>query len=123
MLGYQSIGTNDLDKAVAFWDGLLALLGGKRAMQTAKGHIYAFAGGGAMFMITRPYDDQPATIGNGQMTAFRATSESQVKDVYDKAIELGGSCEGEPGPRGDFGYFAYFRDPDGNKHAVFFIPG
>lgn len=123
MIGYLSVGTNNLEKSTAFYDELLAILGGKRAMQTPKGHVYAFAGGGAMFMITLPYDDQPADKGNGHMTAFRASSQAQVDEVYNKAIALGGICEGPPGPRGDFGHFAYFRDLDGNKLAAFFMPG
>jgi predicted lactoylglutathione lyase len=73
-----------------------------------------------MVMVTRPHNGQPATFGNGGMLAIAVDSKEQVAALYAKALELGGTCEGEPGPRGPFGEFAYFRDLDGNKLAVFF---
>ena len=74
--------------------------------------------------ITTPYDGKPATVGNGSMIALQVESSEQVDSVYSKALDLGGSDEGEPGPRGDAGFYAgYFRDLDGNKLNVFCMVG
>lgn len=117
-VGYVCIGTNDFERATAFYDALLGEIGGKRMMPTPQGLLYRLSSG-AMIMVTRPYNKEPATIGNGNMIAIHADSKDDVARVYAKALELGGSCEGKPGPRGAFGEFAYFRDLDGNKLAVF----
>jgi catechol 2,3-dioxygenase-like lactoylglutathione lyase family enzyme len=117
-LGYICIGTNDFDRATAFYDALFGEIGGKRLFPTPHGLMYR-VGEGAMVMITRPYDEKPATAGNGAMLAFAVDSKEQVGAMHAKALSLGGKCEGEPGPRGNFGEFAYFRDLDGNKLAVF----
>jgi predicted lactoylglutathione lyase len=77
-------------------------------------------GPGAALSVIKPNDGNPATVGNGVMPAIAADSEDAVERVYRKAIELGGSDEGAPGPRGDNFYAAYFRDLDGNKVGVFF---
>lgn len=119
-VGYVCIGTNDFDRATAFYDALLGEFGGKRLMPTPKGLLYQL-GGGAMIMVTRPYDDQPATVGNGVMLAIKADSQEQVAAWHAKALSLGGSCDGAPGARGGFGHFAYFRDLDGNKLAAFYL--
>ena len=117
-IGYVSVGANDMDKALAFYDALFSLIGGKRMMPTPNGVIYQMANG-PMFMVTKPYDQGAATKGNGTMIAIQADSKEQVAQLHAKALELGGTCEGEPGPRGAFGTFAYFRDLDGNKLCVF----
>ena len=117
-LGYVCIGTNDFERATKFYDALLGEIGGKRFMPTPVGQLYR-VGSGAMVMITRPFDGKPATVGNGTMVAFSVDSKEAVKALHAKALSLGGVCEGEPGPRGAFGEFAYFRDPDGNKLAVY----
>ena len=75
-----------------------------------------------MLCIMKPYDGQPATVGNGVMAGIAADSRDQVDQIHKKAIELGGSDEGPPGLRaegGDGFYAAYFRDLDGNKLDVF----
>jgi predicted lactoylglutathione lyase len=75
-----------------------------------------------MLCIIKPYDGQPATVGNGAMAGIGADSRDQVDRIYKKAIELGGSDEGPPGLRaegGDGFYAAFFRDLDGNKLDVF----
>lgn len=118
-IGYICVGANDFDRACAFYDGLTAELGGKRLFPTPHGQMYRL-GSGAMLMVTRPYNGEPATIGNGNMFAINVDSQEDVARIYDKAISLGAACEGKPGPRGQFGDFAYFRDLDGNKVAVFF---
>ena len=117
-VGYVCIGTNDFDRATTFYDALLGEFGGKRLMPTPNGLLYRL-GSGAMIMITRPHNKQPATIGNGGMLAIKVDSKEQVTSLHAKALALGGTCEGVPGPRGGFGYFAYFRDLDGNKLAAF----
>lgn len=117
-VGYVCLGANDFDRATAFYDALLGEMGGKRLMPTPHGLMYRLASG-AMIMITRPYNEQPATASNGGMLAIAVDSKEDVARVHAKALALGGTCEGEPGPRGGFGEFAYFRDLDGNKLAVF----
>ena len=118
-VGYICLGANDFDRACAFYDGLTAELGGKRLFPTPHGLMYRL-GSGTMIMVTRPYDGKSATAGNGNMLAINVDAQEDVARVHDKALSLGASCEGKPGPRGAFGDFAYFRDPDGNKIAVFF---
>ena len=118
MIGYQMVGTSDLEKSLAFYDEVIAIVGGKRAMPFPNGQGYGFAEG-PLFAVTKPYDEQAATAGNGSMTAFRVDSSDKVSAAHAKALELGGTCEGEPGPRGEWGDFAYSRDLDGNKIAVF----
>ncbi|MFZ5669821.1 MAG: VOC family protein [Pseudomonadota bacterium] len=118
MLGYVTIGSNDMERSLAFYDAIFAPLGGRRMMDMGRGMIYG--ADRPCIGITTPYDEQPATAGNGSMTALVAPSQALVRAVYDKARELGAPCEGEPGPRGDGGFYgAYFRDPDGNKLCVF----
>jgi catechol 2,3-dioxygenase-like lactoylglutathione lyase family enzyme len=118
-LGYVCIGTNNYDAATAFYDALLETIGGKRLMPTPMGVLYRLTSG-AMIMVNRPQNGEPATFGNGTMFALEMDNKDQVAALYAKALELGGTCEGEPGPRGAFGEFAYFRDLDGNKLAAYF---
>jgi catechol 2,3-dioxygenase-like lactoylglutathione lyase family enzyme len=118
-VGYVCLGSNDFEKATAFYDALLGEIGGKSLMPTPQGLLYRL-GSGAMIMVTRPYDGAPATIGNGGMLAIQVDSKEQVAALHAKALALGGTCEGQPGPRGAFGEFAYFRDLDGNKLAAYF---
>ena len=120
MVGYVTVGTNDLARAAKFYDSLLAELGGKRAMEMETFIAWAGASGGMMSVI-KPYDKKAATVGNGVMVALQATSKAQVDAVYKKALELGGKDEGPPGPRGDGFYAGYFRDLDGNKLNAFFM--
>lgn len=117
MLGYITIGTNDLDRALGFHDQVFGVLGGKRMMQTGKGWIYGVDR--PAIGITAPYDGAPATVGNGNMAALAAPDRATVDAVYAKALELGGTCEGAPGERMPGFYGAYFRDLDGNKFCAF----
>jgi catechol 2,3-dioxygenase-like lactoylglutathione lyase family enzyme len=118
-LGYVCIGTNNFDAATTFYDALFAELGGKRLMPTPVGVMYRL-GSGAMIMINRTSNGEPATFGNGTMFALEMDNKEQVAALHTKALELGGTCEGLPGPRGAFGEFSYFRDLDGNKIAAYF---
>jgi catechol 2,3-dioxygenase-like lactoylglutathione lyase family enzyme len=121
-VGYVCIGTNDFDRATGFYDALLGEVGGKRLMPTPNGLLYQ-VGKGAMVMITRPHNKELATAGNGSMLAIKVDSDEQVASLHAKALALGATCEGAPGPRGGFGHFAYFRDLDGNKLAAFHTAG
>lgn len=127
MIGYATVGTNDLDAALAFYDRLLATIGGKRLMTMPDARGFTLYGAGRdrpMLAVTRPYDGEAATPGNGAMVALSADTREQVDGVYAKAIELGASDDGAPGPRGPGAqgfYGAYFRDPDGNKFCVYKI--
>jgi catechol 2,3-dioxygenase-like lactoylglutathione lyase family enzyme len=120
-VGYICLGTNDFERATAFYDALLGELGGKRLMPTPHGLLYRLTSG-AMIMVTRPYDGGEASVSNGGMVAIQVENKDQVAAIHAKALELGGTCEGKPGPRMSFGDFAYFRDLDGNKLAVFAPP-
>jgi len=121
MIGYVMLGTNDLARSARFYDALLAELGGKRAMETEAFIAWAAAPNAPMVAVTKPYDGQRATVGNGVMVALAAGSKAQVDAVYRKALELGAKDEGPPGPRGDGFYAGYFRDLDGNKLNAFFM--
>lgn len=118
-LGYVCLGANDFDRACAFWDALASELGGKKLFPTPHGVMYRL-GAGPMIMVTRPYNGERAHPGNGTMIAINVDAQEDVARIYDKAISLGAACEGKPGPRDAWGDFAYFRDLDGNKVAVFF---
>jgi predicted lactoylglutathione lyase len=121
MIGYVTLGTNDLARAARFYDALLAELGGKRAMEMETFIAWASTPGAGMLAVIKPYDKKPATVGNGVMVALAAGSKAQVDAIHRKALELGGKDEGAPGPRGDGFYAGYFRDLDGNKLNAFFM--
>ena len=119
MIGYTTVGSNNLPKAVAFYDALFALLGAGRFMEEDTFVAWAVAPDQPAFSVCRPYDGNAATVGNGTMIALAADSQELVKTVYQKAIELGGTDEGPPGQRMEGFYAAYFRDLDGNKLNIF----
>ena len=121
MIGYVTLGTNDLARAARFYDTLLAEFGAKRAMEMESFVAWATAPGTPMVSVIKPYDKKPATVGNGVMVALAASSKAQVDAIHRKALELGGKDEGKPGPRGDGFYAGYFRDLDGNKLNAFFM--
>ena len=121
MIGYTTVGTNDLKRAAAFYDALLAELGGKRAMEMETFIAWAAAPNSPMVAIIKPFDGKAATVGNGVMVALAASSKEQVQAVHAKALALGGKDEGAPGPRGPGFYAGYFRDLDGNKLNAFFL--
>jgi len=119
MIGYVTLGTNDLPRAAAFYDALLAEIGAKRLMDLGRGIIWGFAMDKPSLGILKPYDEQQATVGNGVMVALAVDSHEKVDRVHKKALALGGKDEGAVGPRGDGFYAGYFRDLDGNKFNVF----
>ena len=119
MIGYTSVGTNDLDRATAFYAELLGLLGAKVLFKNDRGLGWGVAPGKPMLAVLKPFDGQPATVGNGAMVALSASDPAQVQALHAKALALGGQDEGAPGERGKGFYGAYFRDLDGNKLAIF----
>ena len=125
MIGYVTLGTNDLDRARGFYDALLGELGASRKMEFPETGFTLYGTGNRSpgLAVTRPYDGQPATVGNGNMAALAMPSRAMVDRMHAKALELGGSDEGAPGLRTPDGpsafYGAYFRDLDGNKLCVF----
>ncbi|MEO6113096.1 MAG: VOC family protein [Sphingomicrobium sp.] len=128
MIGYVTLGTDDIDRARAFYDALLGTIGATRLMQFADEDGGSTMWGTSMakpaIVVTQPYDKQPQHCGNGNMIAIVVDEPAKVDAFHAKALELGASDEGAPGYRGDpsFGYyFAYFRDPDGHKLAAFNI--
>lgn len=121
MIGYTSLGTNNLRASAAFYDQLLDLLGASRAFEFPDFIVWKTEDSQPMFSVHTPYDKEVATAGNGVMIALKAESTKQVQATYDQAILLGGACEGKPGYRMDGFYAAYFRDLDGNKLNVHFM--
>ena len=120
MIGYVTVGTNDLPRAVAFYDALAADMATPRMMEFDTFVAWGTPDGPAGIAVTKPFDGQPASVGNGIMVALEAKDKAQVQRLYDIALAHGGACEGPPGPRGDSGFYAaYFRDPDGNKLNAF----
>jgi catechol 2,3-dioxygenase-like lactoylglutathione lyase family enzyme len=122
MIGYVTLGTNDLQRAAAFYDQLLGVLGAKRLYDTESFIMWARRPGSPGVSVIKPYDGKAATVGNGTMVALVVDAPEKVDALYRKAIELGAQDEGPAGPRGDSFYAGYFRDLDGNKLNVFCVP-
>lgn len=119
MIGYVTLGTNDLEKAAAFYDALLAEIGAERFMENEQFIAWSTAPDQPAVSVSKPYDGKPATVGNGVMVALVVDSTNKVDTIYTKAIALGATCEGPPGLRMEGFYAGYFRDLDGNKLNVF----
>lgn len=119
MIGYVTLGTNDLPRAAKFYDALLAELGAKRFMEYETFIAWAVSPTQPGIGLSKPFDGKPATVGNGVMVALAVDSTQKVDEVYRRALELGATDEGPAGSRGDNFYAGYFRDPDGNKLNVF----
>jgi predicted lactoylglutathione lyase len=119
MIGYVTLGTNDLQRAAKFYDAIGAELETPRMMEFDTFIAWGKPGGGAGIGLTKPYDGNAASVGNGVMVALEAKDQAQVQRLYDIALANGGTCEGPPGARGEGFYAGYFRDPDGNKLNAF----
>ena len=120
MIGYVTLGTNDLPRAAKFYDAIAEYFGVGRMMEFDTFIAWGAMGGAPGVAATKPFDEKQATVGNGTMVALQVESPEKVQAVYDTALANGGSDEGAPGPRGDDGFYAgYFRDPDGNKLNAF----
>jgi predicted lactoylglutathione lyase len=123
MIGYVTLGSNDIPKAAEFYDALLAVLGARRMMEDEHFIAWSSNPGTPALSIIKPADGNEARVGNGAMVALIFDSNQKVDAFHAKAIELGGTDEGLPGPRGDSGFYAgYFRDLDGNKLCAFCFP-
>ena len=113
------VGTNDLDKSSKFYDAILTHLGMKRVAITERYIGYGSSeDDGVKFYITKPHNKEKATSGNGTMVALSADSKDAVNKFHITALEIGAIDEGAPGKRSDGNYYAYIRDPDGNKVAA-----
>ena len=127
MIGYVTLGTNDRERSAKFYDAVCGELGVGRMMEFDEFIAWGKPDGGAGIGLTKPFDGNAATVGNGVMVAFEAKDREQVQRLYDIALANGGSDEGAPGPRGEpdangvLFYAAYFRDPDGNKLNAFLM--
>ena len=120
MIGYVTLGTNDMERAGRFYDDLLGLMGAKRTMQSERYVAWGTDPNAPMLFVIKPADGNKATIGNGVMVALAAKSERDVDKIYARALALGGKDEGPAGSRGEGFYGGYFRDLDGNKLCAFF---
>lgn len=121
MIGYVTLGTNDIERAARFYDALLGELGASRFMEMETFIAWSTSPGAPALSVIKPFDGKPATVGNGVMVALAMDSQEKVDALHKKAMELGAQDEGAPGPRGPGFYAGYFRDPDGNKLNAFFM--
>jgi catechol 2,3-dioxygenase-like lactoylglutathione lyase family enzyme len=121
MIGYVTLGTNDLERAARFYDALLAEVGAKRFMEMERFIAWAVSPTAPGIGVGRPYDGNAATVGNGVMVALVVDSKAKVDKIHAKALSLGAKDEGAVGPRGEGFYAGYFRDLDGNKLNVFYM--
>lgn len=123
MIGYVTLGTNDLERSGRFYAAIMGELGAKLSRQTEKSMSWGKFGNGGGLSITRPFDGNDACIGNGTMIALEARDHEQVRTIHEIALAHGGTDEGAPGPRGgSIFYGGYFRDPDGNKLCIYNMP-
>ncbi len=121
MFGYATLGTNNLPRAAAFYDSLLADMGAKRLWEFDRGIAWGVSQEKPSLALMKPFDEQPATVGNGVMIGLAVDSREKVAQLHSKALALGGKDEGPVGPRGDGFYAGYFRDLDGNKLCFFCV--
>jgi len=121
MIVYVTLGTNNIEKAVSFYDQLLSTLGAGKFIESEKFVAWSTGTGQPSISITKPSNGQAATFGNGTMVSIMLDSNEKVDSFYNKAIQLGASCEGKPGPRGGASsyYAGYVRDLDGHKLTAF----
>ena len=120
MIGFVMVGTNDLDKAIKFYDHLLEVIDLKRVVTNEKyaGYSSKKESGDIEFYVTNPVNKEKATYGNGTQISFVVDSKETVDNFYNLGIKLGGKDEGTPGIRSD-DYYCYIRDLDKNKICVF----
>ena len=120
MIGYVTLGTNKFEEAAAFYDQLLAEIGAGRFMQSDQFIAWAVSPTQPSLGIIKPFNGEAASVGNGTMIALVVDAPEKVNALHAKALALGGTDEGAPGPRGTSGFYCgYFRDLDGNKLNVF----
>ena len=115
MIGYVTVGTNDLERSKQFYDNLFEELGARSFFANERIVFWTVKDGASSFAIAKPYDEKEASVGNGNMVAIHVDSREQVDAIHAKAMELGATDEGPPGERLPTFYGAYIRDLDGNK--------
>ena len=127
MISYVTVGADDIARAKRFYDAILPALGYgleegpeglSYALMVQPDHGFALP----EFYVKPPFNGQSASVGNGNMVAFELTNQQQVRDLHAAGLAAGGSNEGTPGFRADYGprfYVGYLRDPQGNKLALF----
>lgn len=123
MSAYATVGVKDAEASAAFYDAVFDTIGWKdhASFPGWRGYSKDGSGEGFVFWICKPFDGEPATVGNGTMTGFFAGSHQEVDAFYAAGLANGGSDEGAPGLRPQYGphwYAAYMRDPAGNKIAI-----
>ena len=120
MIGFVMVGTNNLDKAINFYDKLLNTIDLQRVVTNKKYAGYALKDkpDDVEFYVTNPVNKEKATFGNGTQISFLVNSKDLVNKFYNTGIKLGGTNEGTPGIRSD-DYYCYFRDLDKNKICAF----
>lgn len=123
-LNYVMLGSNNVEEARDFFDAVLPAIGGKLiAEYMPHAFCYQLRGGGRIW-ITSPFDREAATPGNGNMVGLECASKSEVETAHQVALSNGGTNEGDPGPRPQYGpdfFGAYIRDLDGNKISFVFL--
>lgn len=120
MIAYTTVGTNDMEKARAFYDEIFGIAEIKPIMEMESFVGYGTSFDKPLFGLCKPFNGEPATSGNGTMVAIACNGPEEVKAMHAKALEMGATNEGDPGPRGEGGFYCgYFRDPDGNKLNAF----
>lgn len=120
MIGYTTLGTQDLAKARTFYSAVLAPLGAKLLYENEREIYWGQNAEGTKFAVAVPFDGEPPTTANGSMIAIRAETRAQVAAVHEAALAAGAADEGAVGPRGEGPFYGgYFRDLDGHKICVF----
>jgi catechol 2,3-dioxygenase-like lactoylglutathione lyase family enzyme len=122
ILAHISLGTNDFERAIAFYDRVLSKLGCKRLMEYPSAVVYGKQY--PEFWIGTPLDGQPATVGNGTHVGFIASTKEAVHAFHEAALAAGGKDEGAPGSRSDYSdayYGCFVRDPNGHKIEAAFL--
>jgi catechol 2,3-dioxygenase-like lactoylglutathione lyase family enzyme len=122
MISYSTLGTNDMQRSIGFYDPVLGALGGARTTTSDTWTGYGRKGDRGMFFLTRPFNREAASSGNGTMLAILAEDRAAVDAFHAAALAHGGVCEGPPGVREGMNpvfYAAYVRDPDGNKLCAY----
>lgn len=119
MIGYVTLGTNDLAKAAEFYDKLFAPLGAKRLLEVPRGVFWGSDFSKPFVGLMSPHDGNQAACGNGTMVALAMPDRAKADELYQHALSLGCTCEGAPGERMPGFYAAYFRTPEGHKFAAF----
>ena len=123
MIGYVMVGTNNLDQSIKFYDELLEVLDLERTEkdEVCAGYSQRNSNGKIEFYVTKPFNKEKATVGNGSQISFQTSSRELVDKFHDVGIKLGGTSEGSGGerPEGSGVYYSYIRDLDGNKICAF----